>query len=256
MSCSYPFMNFNSKIGYNYIDKANYNFQPVYKNAIPFLTYANEGFRLSIDTSNGSIYSDYNYNQYDRLGLNINLNRLNLDLNWRYYFRIYYENEPINTVRFSRNYSIIEKEEMKITTWLKLSNGTILNATCSIKTQYKTTTQKDLITTSNQNNLIMSTGSVSTEQMKPLSTYSSILESANSWPVNTIKSSLSQSYSEIYSTKKIPFGIELNDSKPLIINEIFSSLWRREAGPFWRGSGKGGGHPTPPAGSFVWRFFR
>ena len=124
-----------NKKDYNYFDYSNTTNLIIPINSIPILIYANPSFQLSIDTSNGSRYSDYTFNGFDSYYNTMNWKRINLDLNWRYYFRIYYEKETNSTIQFSKNYSTINKEELKITAWLNLTNGTSLNTSCLIKTQ-------------------------------------------------------------------------------------------------------------------------
>jgi len=51
--------------GYNYIDLSNSTENSVLKSSIPIIMYADTKFRLSIDTSNGSNYSDYTFNSFD-----------------------------------------------------------------------------------------------------------------------------------------------------------------------------------------------
>jgi hypothetical protein len=61
----------------------------VARNSIPVLAYGYT--KISIDTSNGSQYSDYTFNGYEKNLLAYDLKRVNLNLNWRYYVRFYYD---------------------------------------------------------------------------------------------------------------------------------------------------------------------
>jgi len=138
------------KKGYNFIDYSNSPAIKVLKNSIPILIWADTRFRLSIDTSNGSNYSDYTFNSFDTYNPPFNFKRLNLDLNWRYYFRIYYDYETnTNEIKISKNYSTtLNKEEFKITAWLNLTNQTSLNVSCLVKSPLKTTILPNYLTTS------------------------------------------------------------------------------------------------------------
>ena len=141
VSCSInnKIISINSIKGYNYLDFTNTPNLIVRMNSIPVIILGSSNFRLSIDTSNGSKYSDYTFNGFNTYISVYNFKRVNLDLNWRYYFRIYYENETNNTIQFSKNYSSIDKEEIKITAWLNLTDGSKFNSICSIKLPYLTT---------------------------------------------------------------------------------------------------------------------
>ena len=119
-------------------------------NSMPVLISGSSNFQLSIDTSNESKYSDYTFNGFDTYVVqSFNLKRINLDLNWRYYFRIYYENEINNQIKLSKHFTTINKEELRVTALINLTNGTIFNSTCLIKTKYQTTTQNELTTVNN-----------------------------------------------------------------------------------------------------------
>ena len=242
-------MTLSSTTGYNYIDKSVYGYRIAYKNTIPLILYADEGFRLSIDTSNGTNYSDYTLSHYGiGYGIFHNLYRLNLDLNWRYYFRIYYETETNNTIQFTKNYSSINKEQLKVTAWLNLTNGTSFNSTCLIKTQYQPTTQNDLTTTINNEvkstetittqsiitnsetkSLFFSTFSVNQSKTNEITTVNSnknlstLIYSKYSW-INTTQNEFLTTMAQNNSTK-YKSNLVINSSNSLILSEILNELF-------------------------------
>ena len=79
---------------------------------IPLLSQGN--VQISVDTSNGSEYSDYIYNS--RYGNR--LYRINTDLKWRFYARFYYDYD-IYSNRYQKKYS-------KLNTDLKMNASLIL----------------------------------------------------------------------------------------------------------------------------------
>ena len=86
------------KKGYNYIDKSAFGMFSVSKLMIPLLSTGT--VQISVDTSNGSQYSDYIYcSIYGN-----RFYRINTDLNWRFYVRVYYDYD-LDSNKFQKKYS-------------------------------------------------------------------------------------------------------------------------------------------------------
>ena len=148
------------------------------------------------------------------------MRRLHLDFNWRYYFRIYYDYETKSAIQFNKNYSQINREELKITAWLNFTNETSLNSTCLIKTKLQTTTQNVL--TSNQNTETESTSSISL-----INRTSSSFSSTTSQ--NQIDSSFnSNTFSngdQLTTNEMIKISLLNNIKSNLSLNEILNNVF-------------------------------
>ena len=111
--------------GYNYLDQSIIGNVSVSQNSIPVLNWGST--KISIDTSNGTKYSDYSFNGYDRYYATCDLKRINLNLNWRYYVRFYYNyDQNINNIQINKTYSSIQNE-YNIQAWLNLTNNVKYN---------------------------------------------------------------------------------------------------------------------------------
>ena len=197
-------------------------------NSIPVLIDATSSFRLSIDTSNGSRYSDYTFNSFDNYYFfqPYNFRRTNSAMNWRYYFRVYFENELGSSTQFSQNISKIKIGESKITAWLNLTNGTSLNSTCLVKRQLQTTTKSDL--TSLNNELVTSTKTISTQSLiSNLTLMDNISSSFSTISIRTQTEtdSLMMNKTHIVMNSTIESKLLLNYSRQLILSEILNGLF-------------------------------
>ena len=110
---------------YNYFTKSSLGTISVGRLMIPLLT-AGTG-QISVDTSNGSKYSDYISNL---LNGRCEFYRINTDLNWRFYVRVYYDYD-LDSNKFEKKYSNFDSI-LKINAYFNLLN---LDQTYSTKTQ-------------------------------------------------------------------------------------------------------------------------
>ena len=132
---------FTVKKGYNLIDKSLVENYTVFKNMVPTLIYGN--IFLSIDTSNGTKYPDYNFNMMDSYKPQVNLNRINLNLNWRYFIRFRYDYEENgNIFRFNKTYSkcpISSNDGFNVSVWLNLTDDSKYSVTQNVRSKLTTT---------------------------------------------------------------------------------------------------------------------
>ena len=115
----------NMTKGYNYFTKSSLGTISVGRLMIPLLA-AGSG-QISVDTSNGSKYSDYISNL---LNGRCEFYRINIDLNWRFYVRVYYDYD-LDSNKFEKKYSNFDSI-LKINAYFNLLN---LDQTYSTKTQ-------------------------------------------------------------------------------------------------------------------------
>jgi hypothetical protein len=114
-------INIKCNQGYNYLSKKEIGDLVANKGYVPAAARASNQGYLSIDTSTGCKYSDYVSSLTPGVAFK-NFWRINMNKNFRFYFRIYYDYEiqPNKTV-FANKYS--SKPTANISATINLDNG-------------------------------------------------------------------------------------------------------------------------------------